>query len=329
VQPQFCGELVVQADALGPHAAGGKSRNLAGLSGSLPSWVGTPASAVLPFGSMEAALTEPANATIASEHERLLGALGAPGESDAYTLQKLRDGVLAMEAPPALRDAFTEGLSEAGIAWDGRWPEAWAAIKRVWASKFNERAWLSCQRAGLDHAAVSMAVLCQEVVDAKYAFVAHTVHPITKDADQAYAEVVRGLGETLVGNHPGRAFSFTAHKSEGGCRVEGYPSKISILQAPAGGSLICRSDSNAEDLDGFAGAGLYDSVTLAECQDCAHDYASDPLVTDVSYQAKVMDLIVRASQAVEQAMGGAPQDVEGVVTHDDRVVVVQARPQVL
>jgi alpha-glucan,water dikinase len=31
-------------------------------------------------------------------------------------------------------------------------------------------------------------------------------------------------------------------------------------------SLIFRSDSNAEDLEGYAGAGLYDSVTMHPCE---------------------------------------------------------------
>ena len=66
-----------------------------------------------------------------------------------------------------------------GIAWSGaQWEGAWAAIKRVWASKWNERAVLSLRRAGLPHAALQVAVLCQEVVPAPYAFVAHPTNPL-------------------------------------------------------------------------------------------------------------------------------------------------------
>lgn len=68
----------------------------------------------------------------------------------------------------------------AGMAWaEGQWEGTWAAVKAVWASKWNERAVLSLRRAGLSHAALQMAVLCQEVVPAAYAFVAHTIHPTT------------------------------------------------------------------------------------------------------------------------------------------------------
>ena len=38
---------------------------------------------------------------------------------------------------------------------------------------------LSLRRAGLSHGALQMAVLCQEVVPAQYAFVAHTTNPTT------------------------------------------------------------------------------------------------------------------------------------------------------
>ena len=59
------------------------------------------------------------------------------------------------------------------------WGQLWAAIKAVWASKWNERAVLSLRKAGLDHGQLQMAVLLQAVLPAQHAFVAHTVHPTT------------------------------------------------------------------------------------------------------------------------------------------------------
>ena len=59
------------------------------------------------------------------------------------------------------------------------WQNCWQAIKSVWASQWNTRALLALRKAGLDHSALKMAVLCQQVVDASYAFVAHTRHPTT------------------------------------------------------------------------------------------------------------------------------------------------------
>lgn len=43
-----------------------------------------------------------------------------------------------------------------------------------------------------------------------------------------------------------------------GMKVLALPSKRQALYAPAGGTLIARSDANAEDLEQYAAAGLYD-----------------------------------------------------------------------
>lgn len=43
---------------------------------------------------------------------------------------------------------------------------------------------------------------------AEYAFVLHTANPITGVKGEVFGELVQGMGEALVGNHPGRALSF-------------------------------------------------------------------------------------------------------------------------
>lgn len=68
------------------------------------------------------------------------------------------------------------------------WLQHWKAIKAVWSSQYNERAVLALKKAGMDHSDLRMAVLCQEVVDAQYAFVAHTQHPLTGNAGCCFAE---------------------------------------------------------------------------------------------------------------------------------------------
>lgn len=73
---------------------------------------------------------------------------------------------------------------------DSAWSRSWSAIKAVWASKWNERAVSSMRKAGLEHGELQMAVLCQPVIPAQFAFVVHTRHPT--------------LGEVLgVGSKPG------------------------------------------------------------------------------------------------------------------------------
>jgi alpha-glucan,water dikinase len=195
-------------------------------------------------------------------------------------------------------------------------------IKQVWASLWNDRAYFSRQATGFPHDRASMAVLIQEVVPAEYAFVIHTVNPATGNRDELYAEVVRGLGETLVGNHPGRALSFTAAKATLETTVLAYPSKSMAL---FGGGLIFRSDSNAEDLEGYAGAGLYDSVLLDPAREERLDYTSDPLVWDMAFQHTLLRGISEVGVAVEKVFQSA-QDIEGAWANG-RLHVVQTRPQ--
>ena len=69
------------------------------------------------------------------------------------------------------------------------------------------------------------------------------------------------------------------------CTAESYSVWLHVLQIvmfPSKGdsmfvceSLIFRSDSNGEDLEGYAGAGLYDSVTMDPTVVKKVDYNSD------------------------------------------------------
>jgi alpha-glucan,water dikinase len=58
-----------------------------------------------------------------------------------------------------------------------------------------------------------MAVLAQKIIPADYSYVIHTKNPSTNDDNEVYAEVVLGMGETLVGTYEGQSFSFTYNKS--------------------------------------------------------------------------------------------------------------------
>jgi alpha-glucan,water dikinase len=161
------------------------------------------------------------------------------------------------------------------------------------------------------------------VVDAEYAFVIHTASPVTGAADELYAEIVPGLGETLVGAYPGRALGFAWNKAASRADLLAFPSKSAGL---FGGGLIFRSDSNAEDLAGYAGAGLYDSVMLAPPREVLLDYAAEPLVWDAAFRQHLLATVAEIGLAVERALGGA-QDVEGAYAKG-QWHVLQARPQV-
>ena len=180
-----------------------------------------------------------------------------------------------------------------------------------------------------------MTVLVQELVPATYAFVSpHRGSPLSGDRDAVHdASSSSAWARRSVGNYPGRALSFVAkgHNEESTISIATYPSKVRALRCSA--SLMARSDSNGEDLEDFAGAGLYSSVPVGgDYERTAANYAHEPLVWDESMRNSVIQALVDTGRAVESACGGAAQDIEGVVVvqgDEISVSVVQTRAQVL
>jgi len=289
------------------------------LRGRLSDWIGLPTSIGIPFGACEEALATQDNRNLLDQITVLLqGAQEKPQEHLRTVRKKMEDLI----APKALREAVSETWQEAGLPRTD-WAVTWQRIKKVWATKWNERAWFSRTARGMDHDDLMMAVLIQQVVEAEYAFVIHTVNPITGDADEIYAEVVLGLGETLVGNFPGRALSFSCRKAELKPTVLSYPNKSVGLY---GGGVIFRSDSNGEDLERFAGAGLYDSFLAQPPKKSLLDYTGDSLVRDRVFRLEMLRTIAQIGLEVEKVCG-SPQDIEGAV-EGGKYYVVQTRPQV-
>ncbi|XP_071716394.1 alpha-glucan water dikinase, chloroplastic-like isoform X2 [Rutidosis leptorrhynchoides] len=326
VKKEFAGKFAISSDEFTSEMVGAKSRNIAYLKGKVPSWVGIPTSVALPFGSFEKVLSDELNQGVSQKLQILKNKLEA---GDSNVLEEIRKTVLELVAPPQLVQELKSKMQSSGMPWPGdegeqRWEQAWIAIKKVWASKWNERAYFSTRKVRLDHDLLCMAVLVQEIINADYAFVIHTTNPSSGDESEIYAEVVKGLGETLVGAYPGRALSFISKKDKlDSPKVLGYPSKPIGLFIKR--SIIFRSDSNGEDLEGYAGAGLYDSVPMDEEDQVVLDYSSDPLIVDGNFQKSILSSIARAGDAIEK-LYGSPQDIEGVV-RDGKIYVVQTRPQ--
>jgi alpha-glucan,water dikinase len=237
-------------------------------------------------------------------------------------LAELRNEMLKLNAPEELRTHLQAVMAKAGLPWLENWDEAWMRIKQVWASKWNERAYLSRRTIGIADEDLFMAVLIQEVIEAEYAFVIHTVNPLNGNREELFAEVVLGLGETLVGNYPGRALSFVSNKKTREAKVLSYPGKSVGLY---GSGLIFRSDSNGEDLAGYAGAGLYESVLLHPPREIVLDYSNEPLVWKADFRTGMLDAITRIGLELERLLQG-PQDIEGVMSQGE-YFVVQTRPQ--
>jgi len=304
---------------------GGKANNITRLQGKLPDWVALPISVAVPFGVFEEVLGVPNNQDVASQHEELVQRLGKTEKKEKREkiLDELRKTILELNAPDNLIVSLRDVMKEAGLPWPEEWEAAWTCIKQVWGSKWNERAYLSRKAMGIAHQDLYMAVLIQEVVEAEYSFVIHTVNPFTGNKSEIYAEVVLGLGEALVANFPGRALSFTCKKGARDPHILSFPSKS---QGVFGGGLIFRSDSNGEDLVDYAGAGLYDSFMLPHPNKIFVDYSNESLVWDENFRKDLLFSIASIGTEVEKATQSA-QDIEGAYCKG-KYYVVQTRPQV-
>jgi alpha-glucan,water dikinase len=319
VQPRSSAWALEAAD-FDPSLTGGKALNLVRLDGKLPPWVRRPASIAVPFGACERVMTAGPNRPAAEQYQQLVRQVET---EPARALPALREVILKLETPPELASALGTKAAAAGLPWPADQEGAWHCIKRVWASKWNDRAFYSRRTQGIRHEDLLMAVLIQQVVEADYAFVLHTVNPLGNRPEELYLEVVLGLGETLVGNYPGRALSAVVGRDSKTLTLLSYPGKSLALR---GGGLIFRSDSNGEDLAGFAGAGLYDSVLLPAPQSSLADYTNEPLVWDELLRRDSLLRIAELGLAVEAAVG-APQDIEGALSKGS-CFIVQTRPQV-
>ena len=318
--PRFS-KFVITLDQFNEKVVGSKSLSQARLQGKLPPWVKQPASVALPFGCFEKALSLEENKETARRYEGFVRQFEQNRNSE--TLVSLQKQVMELVAPDELKRELRESFDRSGMTFPEDWEAAWRCIKQVWASKWNERAVLSRKKMGLKDEALFMAVLVQPVVPADYAFVLHTVNPSTDNPAELYGEVVLGLGETLVGNFQGRALGFVWQKQAQQARLVSYPSKSVGLYD---GGLIFRSDSNGEDLAGFAGAGLYDSVLLNAPREVSLDYSEEPLVWNSPLREGILAAIGRIGAAVEKEFG-SPQDIEGVLAKGE-YFIVQSRPQV-
>ncbi len=312
-------EWAVPREEFSREILGGKSNNLNILLGKLPDWMKLPMSMAVPFGSFEAALAAKENLEFVTEYNSLIQL--AEEDTDA-SLEKLRQLILRFHEPLGFKDDFLSVWQGCDFA-DTGWEEIWLAVKRVWASKWNNRAYFSRKHLGLAHEKLQMAVLVQQVVRADYAFVIHTVNPITGNPDEVFAEVVLGMGETLVGNYPGRSLGFTYNKNTGAINISSLPGKS---QGLFGGGVIFRSDSNGEDLEGFAGAGLYDSYLAYEPELRTLDYTAEKLLVEPSSREELCINIGKIGVEVEEICGFA-QDIEGAVQNGE-YYIVQNRPQI-
>ena len=169
-----------------------------------------------------------------------------------------------------------------------------------------------------------MAVLVQRVVPSEYAYVIHTTNPTNSNDQEVYVESCLGLGEALVSDMPGQALSFSYDKVSKQTHVNSYPNKSLGLRAQG---FIFRSDSNSEDLPGFAGAGLFDSYTMNKEDQFRISYNQERLIVNEQFRQQFMLRVGAIGHHIEKLYDDDPQDIEGAY-YNGEYYVVQTRPQV-
>lgn len=161
-------------------------------------------------------------------------------------------------------------------------------VRDCWASLFTDRAVAYRRSRGLDHRAVAMAVVVQEMVVPDVSGVLFTADPVTSDRTVSVVEAVPGLGEALVSGLVA-ADSWTVRDSGGTAEVV---DARTVAVRPAAGD-----GTRTEQLDPDGGPLLTEDQVLA---------------------------LVRLGRTVEAGLG-SPQDVEWCLS-GGRFQVVQSRP---
>lgn len=166
-------------------------------------------------------------------------------------------------------------------------------LRRCWASLWTDRAVSYRASNGIDQRAVRLAVVVQQMVDARVAGVLFTANPLTGRRQQAVIDASPGLGEAVVSGavNPDH---FVVN-AEGGEIVERRlgDKRVAVRSLPTGGTQ--RVEVEAPD--------------SAPC-------LSDEQILQLS----------RLGTRVEAQYGGTPQDTEWALDADGHFWLTQARP---
>jgi rifampicin phosphotransferase len=163
-------------------------------------------------------------------------------------------------------------------------------VSRCWASLYTERAVTYRRHNGIDHRAVHMAVVVQEMVFPDAAGILFTADPVTGNRTVATVDAGFGLGEALVSGLVNPDVFKVRH---GEVVAKAIAAKHLAIQAlPAGGTREVAIDSQRQE---------------------------QPALTD----AQVLRL-VQLGRRIE-AHFGRPQDIEWCLVGDD-FQIVQSRP---
>ena len=209
-------KIYLELDEFEKNVVGAKSNNTKKLFGKVPNceWLRYPESFAIPFNVHEYFLNLEKNKSIKEEIEEYTDKISKAVKKEIISdlLLKCRNLTLELnfeENEETLK--LKNKLINFGIKPDDL-NLAFKAIKSVWASKYNERAYIATNKVGITLNDIRMAVLCQKIIPAEYAYVIHTKNPSNNNSEEVFAEVCVGMGEALVGAYEGQALSFAYNK---------------------------------------------------------------------------------------------------------------------
>jgi phosphoglucan,water dikinase len=143
-----------------------------------------------------------------------------------------------------------------------------------------------------------MAVIVQQMIAPDYSFVLHTVNPLSHNADEVYAEIAVGLGETLASAASrGTPYRLVCNKRSGDVQTLTF-ANFSYALRPASKDGLTR--------------GLI-------------DYSRVSFSRESELRKDVGRRLAKLGSIVENEFGKA-QDIEGAIM-GKRIYLVQSRPQ--
>lgn len=165
------------------------------------------------------------------------------------------------------------------------------AVRRVWASAFNERALAYRMSAGITLGSISIAVVVQRMIEPRSSGVVFTANPISGSAREVLINALWGAGEGLVSVGLD-ADAFTVDKATREIRTEVTEKREQIVQSSRGG---------------------VEQVAVAP----------DNMLEPSLAEAEVREL-VDASVAIENDFG-RPQDIEFTISTSGELFILQSR----
>jgi len=166
------------------------------------------------------------------------------------------------------------------------------AIRRCWASLFNERAVAYRADRGIDPRQVALAVVVQQLVDVKTAGVLFTANPVTGRRKEAVIDAALGLGEAVVSGATN-------------------PDHL-VVRVETGEIVERRIGDKRLAIEAVEGGGTRhvqrESASVEAC------------ISDEEARA-----LAKMGERVEKHFG-SPQDIEWAIDKNGKVLIVQSRP---